>query len=86
MAMRDSGLSPYERRVSNRRWVLVASERVLDRPCSMVLRISCWNFLIVLASLTNAGSRHRVAQASQPISRGLRRRGRGLGTPPVVAP
>lgn len=57
--------------MSNRRWVLVASERALDRPCSTALRISCRNFLIVLASLTNAGSRHRVAQASQPISRGL---------------
>ena len=55
----------------SRRWVLVASERALDRPYSTALRISCWNFLIVLASLANAGRRHRWAQASQPVSRRL---------------
>ncbi|PZS35499.1 MAG: hypothetical protein DLM61_01795 [Pseudonocardiales bacterium] len=57
--------------MSSRRWTLVASERALDRPCSTALRISSRNFLIVLASLTNAGRRHRWAQASQPISSGL---------------
>ena len=57
--------------MSSRRWVLVASERALDKPCSTALRISCWYFVIVLASLTNAGRRQRCAHASQPTSRRL---------------
>ena len=48
-----------------RRCVLVASDRALDMPWTNVLVINGKYRLMVAASLTNSGIRHRRAQASQ---------------------
>src|SRR4051794_14815099 len=67
IAISASGLrKPYARRVSSRRWVLVASERALDRPCSTALRIRAWYLLMVLASWPNGSRRHRRGPAVPP--------------------
>jgi len=59
---------PNARRVISRIWVLIASTRALERPCSMAATMPVRWALIVLASLTKDGSRQRRAQAIQPSS------------------
>jgi hypothetical protein len=44
-------------------WVLIASTRALDRPCSIAATIAARCVVIVLASFTNDGRRQRLAHA-----------------------
>ena len=65
-AIRASGLwNPNARRVISRICVLIASTRALERPCSIAAMMPARWAVIVLASLTNDGSRHRLAHAIQ---------------------
>ena len=68
-AMSASGLwKPKARRVISRICVLIASTRALERPCWIAATIpACWS-VIVRASLTNAGRRHRRAHLIQASS------------------
>ena len=63
-AIRAPGLwKPKARRVISRIWVLIASTRALERPCSIAATMPARCFVIVLASLTNGARRQRRAHA-----------------------
>ena len=67
--------NPNARRAIRRICVLICSMRALESPCWIAARIPSRCSVIVRASLTNDGSRHRRAHVSQPSSSGSRGRG-----------
>ena len=65
-AIRASGdVKPKAMRVMSRILVFIDSTRSLERPCSIEAKIAVRCLMMLLCNFTNAGIRHRRAQATR---------------------